>query len=203
MNTMIKQAFRSGKFLVGFVIFMVILLMAIIYPLIVRDPPLAILGQGTFFEPGIYVNVFDAMHSKRYKISLENAAARRIASKLGNEERADMKTWLRAAGIPKARIDIGDTAKLFELWVNTYDPNKDVGMTSAKRNYYARLDKSLKGLLETEGATVAAMNPDSGVLEQTDTIERIDFVNLGQVPVVIWFPLGSDNFGRDMLTELV
>ena len=101
MNTMIKQAFRSGKFLVGFVIFMVILLMAIIYPLIVRDPPLAILGQGTFFEPGIYVNVFDAMHSKRYKISLENAAARRIASKLGNEERADMKTWLRPPGSPR------------------------------------------------------------------------------------------------------
>ena len=76
-------------------------------------------------------------------------------------------------------------------------------MTSAKRNYYARLDKSLKGLLETEGATVAAMNPDSGVLEQTDTIERNDFVNLGQVPIVRWLPLGTDNFGRDMLTELV
>jgi peptide/nickel transport system permease protein len=203
MNTMITQAFRSGKFLVGFSIFMVILLTAIIYPVIVRDPPLAILGQGTFFEPGIYVNVFDAMHSKRYKITLEDAATKRIASKLGNAERADMKVWLLAAGIPRESIVIGDTAKLFELWVNTYDPNKDVGMTSAKRNYYARLDKSLKGLLETEGATVAAMNPESGVLEQTDTIERNDFVSLGQVPVVRWFPLGTDNFGRDMLTELV
>jgi peptide/nickel transport system permease protein len=203
MNTMVKQAFQSAKFLVGFIIFMIILLTAFIYPVIVRDPPLAILGQGTFFEPGIYVNVFDSIHSKRYKLSLDNAAAKRIAAKLGNEERLDMQAWLLAAGVPKESIDIVNTEKLFDLWVKTYDPNKSVGMTSAKRNYYVRLDQSLKGILGTEGVTIASTNPDSGVLEQTDSIERSDFVNLGQVPVVRVLPLGTDNFGRDMLTELI
>jgi peptide/nickel transport system permease protein len=203
MNTIIKQAFQSGKFLVGFVIFMIILLTAIIYPLIIRDPPLAILGKGTFFEPGVYVNLFDSVHAKRYTLSLNNAAAKRIAGKLGNEERLDLKTWLSAAGVPEKSIDIGDTAKLLDMWVNTYDPDKDVGMTSAKRNYYVRLNDSLKDLLGTGGVTIAAVNPDSGVLEQTDTIQRDEFVNLRQIPVVRWLPLGTDNFGRDMLTELV
>jgi len=203
MQNTIQQVFRSPKFLVGFIIFMVIFLTAAIYPVLVRDQPLAILGQGTFFEPGVYVNVFDSVHAKRYKLSLDDAATKRIAAKLGNQERQDLKTWLLAAGTPEAGIDVGDTAKLIDLWVNTFDPEKDVGMTSAKRNYYIRLDQSLKGILGTEGITLAAANAQTGVLEQTDTIERDDFVNLSQVPVVRILPLGTDNFGRDMLTELV
>ncbi len=203
MKNRVHQVFRSPKFLIGFVIFTIILLTTVVYPLIVKDPPLAIIGQGTFFEPGIYVNLFDSINSKRYMLSLEDAAAKRIASKLGNEERLDMKAWLLAAGVPENDIDISDNAKLMDLWVSAYDPAKEVDMTSAKRNYYARLDQSLKGVLGTEGATIAAINAQTETLEQTDSVQQTDYINISQVPVVRILPLGTDNFGRDMLTELV
>jgi peptide/nickel transport system permease protein len=203
MKNTIQQVFRSPKFLVGFIIFMTILLTVIIYPLVITDAPLQIIGQGTFFKPGIYVNVFDSINSERYTLSLDGAAAKRIASKLGDQERIDMKDWLLADGIPENEIDIQDTAKLMDLWVNNYDPKLALGMTSAKRNYYVRLDKSLKGILGTEGVLIAAKNETTGVLEEVGTIVQSDYVNINQVSSVRWLPLGTDNFGRDILTELV
>ncbi len=56
-----STSFSSGKFMVGFIIFMAMLLIVIVYPLIITDPPLGIIGQGTFFPPGIYVNVYDSI----------------------------------------------------------------------------------------------------------------------------------------------
>ena len=49
MKHTIRQVFHSGKFVFGFSIFVVILLIALVYPLIVADSPLAIIGEGTFF----------------------------------------------------------------------------------------------------------------------------------------------------------
>jgi len=203
MKNMLQQIFRSSKFLIGFTIFMTMLLTVIIYPLIVKDEPLAIIGQGTFFEPGIYVNVFDSINSTHYTLSLNDAAARRIASKLGDQERLDMKDWLLAFGIPENEIDIHDNTKLMELWVNNYDSKLALGMTSAKRNYYARLDKSLKGILGTEGVIIAIKNTETGLLEETNSIVQTDYVNIGQVSSIRILPLGTDNFGRAILTELV
>ena len=60
MKHTIQQVFHSGKFLVGFVIFMALLLIVIGYPLVIKYPPLQIIGKGTFFPPGIYVNTFDS-----------------------------------------------------------------------------------------------------------------------------------------------
>ena len=76
-------------------------------------------------------------------------------------------------------------------------------MTNAKRNYYIRLNTSLQGLLSTEGATLAAKNPQTGALEPTGIVNPADYVNIGQVANVRVLPLGTDNFGRDVLTELV
>ncbi len=76
-------------------------------------------------------------------------------------------------------------------------------MTSAKRNYYVRLDDSLKGLLSTEGLIIAAKNKDTDALEETDAVPQSDYVNIAQVPNIRVLPLGTDNFGRDVLTELV
>ena len=56
MKHTLQQVFHSGKFVVGFSIFMALLLIVIVYPLIIKDAPLAIIGQGTFFPPGIYVS---------------------------------------------------------------------------------------------------------------------------------------------------
>ena len=83
-------------------------------------------------------------------------------------------------------------------------PNKSFpGMTFAKQRYYQRLDASLKGILSTGGAIIAASDPQTGVLEQTGTINQSDYVNISQVANVRVLPLGTDNFGRDVLTELV
>jgi peptide/nickel transport system permease protein len=204
MKHTIRQVFHSGKFVVGFCIFVALLLIVIVYPLFIRDAPLAIIGQGTFFPPGIYVSVYDSISSTPYTLNLDNAAARRIASRLSDDDRTAMKDWLVLDGIPEAQIDSTDTTNLLDLWEKNYDPKKNLpGLTNAKRNYYVRLDNSLKGLLSTQGATIAATNAQTGALEQTGTVGQSAFVNIGQVANVRVLPLGTDNFGRDVLTELV
>ena len=204
MKHMLQQAFRSGKFVVGFSIFMFIVLTVIIFPLFVREAPLTIIGQGTFFPPGIYVNVYDSVGSPTYTLMLEGAVAKRIASKMNEEDRLAMKEWLVAFGIPENEVDTTDTQKLMDQWVKNYDPKgKVAGMTNARRNYFIRLDKSLKGILATEGAIIATKNADTGALEETNSVKQTDYVNIAQVPSVRLLLLGTDNFGRDVLNELV
>ena len=205
MRHTLRQVFNSGKFVVGFSIFMTILLVVIIYPWIVRYPPLEIIGQGTFFPPGIYVNVYDSISSPTlYTLNLDDASAKRIASKLHEEDRVAMKEWLVGSGFLESEIDTEDTQKLLEQWVNHFDPKTRIpGMTNARRNYYIRLDASLDGLLSTEGAIIAAENAETGALEEKAIIEQTDYVNLSQAANVRVLPLGTDNFGRDVLTQLV
>lgn len=204
MKHIFQQAFHSPKFVIGFSIFMFILLTVLIYPVFVPDEPLAIIAQGTFFEPGIYVNVYDSIGSPAYTLKLTDAAEKRIASKLGPQERRDMKEWLLAFGIPEEEIDIEDTGKLLNLWESNFDPSlRFPGMTNARKLYYGRLNNSLQGLLATDGVTVAARNPETGELQEVSYIDQTAFVNIRHVPNVRVLPLGTDNFGRDMLTELV
>ena len=204
MKHILRQIFQSTNFVIGFGILVAMILTVIIYPLIITDPPLKIIGQGTFFPPGIYVNVYDSIGSNTYTLNLSDAAAKRIASRLGDEDRQSMKEWLTKAGIPEEEIDIEDTGKLLALWENNYDSATRLpGMTNAQRNYFIRLNKSLEGLLSTEGAVIAAINPESGTLEQVNTVNQTAYINVNQVANVRILPLGTDNFGRDVLTELV
>lgn len=204
MKYTFQQVFRSGKFRFGFAIFATILLIVLIYPLVITDPPLQIIGQGTFFPPGIYVNVYDSLDATKYRLNLDDAAAKRIANKLSEADRQAMKEWLVADGLAATEIDTVDTAKLLGQWESRYDPKKSIpGLTNAKRNYYVRLNTALAGLLSVEGAIVAAPNAQSGTLEQTGLVNQADYMNVNQVANVRVLPLGTDNFGRDMLTELV
>lgn len=204
MKHTIQQVFQSGKFVFGFSIFVTILLIVIFYPMIITDAPLGIIGQGTFFPPGIYVSVYDSIDATPYLLNLDEAAAKRIAGKLGDQERLDIKEWLVAAGIPEDEIDTSDTEKLLEQWVNNYDPQKKVaGMTFARQRYYQRLDASLDGLLSIEGEIIAKKNLETGVLEEVDSVGQADYVNISDVTNKRMLLLGTDNFGRDMLTELV
>ncbi len=205
MRHLLGQVFQSGKFVFGFVIFTTILLTVLIYPLIVRGHPLDIISRGTFLPPGIYVNVYDSMtFTERYTLVLDEAAARRIAARLNDEDRERMKEWLVATGIPEDQININDTAKLVEQWETNFDPTVRLpGMTNADRNYYIRTTAALEGILATEDAIVAAANQATGSLEQTSTVGQTDYVNIGEVPNSRLLLLGTDNFGRDVLTELV
>ena len=76
-------------------------------------------------------------------------------------------------------------------------------MTNAKRRYFERLDESLEGILATEGVTIAVENTETGTLQEVGSVAQTDYVNISQVPNVRVLPLGTDNFGRDVLTELV
>lgn len=123
---------------------------------------------------------------------------------MGDVERQDIKDWLTQSGIPEEEIDIEDTEALLNLWERNYDPTiRFDGMTSARRKYFVRLDASLEGVLSTEGVSVAVADEETGELVEKDFIEQTDYVNIGQVANVRALPLGTDNFGRDMLTELV
>jgi peptide/nickel transport system permease protein len=205
MKHTLQQVFRSGKFIVGFSILAALLLFVFIYPLFIKDAPLGIIGQGTFFPPGIYVSAFDSINSPTtYTLNLDDAAAKRIDSKLGSQERQDIKDWLVADGIPADQIDVTDTVKLIDQWEKNYDPKKSIpGMTFAKQRYYQRLNTSLQGILLTGGVIVAAQNPQTNALEQIGVVNQSDYVNISQVQSVRVLPLGTDNFGRDVLTELV
>lgn len=205
MKHIIRQLFHSGKFVVGFVLFSFLVLMAIFYPMIVRDDPLEIIARGTFFPPGIYVNAYDSVSgAPHYTIMLDDAEAKRLASKLSDEDRLAMQEWLVGAGIAEGEIDTTNTEALLNLWVNNYDPTTRIsGMTNADRNYYIRLNNSLDGLLSTEGATIATLNPESGALEAAGVVDQDAYVNINEVPNVRILPLGTDNFGRDVLTQLV
>jgi peptide/nickel transport system permease protein len=204
MKHTLQQIFHSGKFLVGFVIFMLLLLTVIFYPIFMKDPPLAIIGQGTFFPPGTYVNNFDSINSPTYTLNLQDALAKRIAAKLDNQSRTDMKEWLTKDGFPADQIDTTNTALLLDQWKKNYDPNKSLkGMTFARQRYFQRLDKSVEGLLSTDPKIIAQTNPDTGALDQVGMINQSDYVNISEVANVRVLPLGTDNFGRDVLTELV
>lgn len=204
MKHTFQQVFQSTNFVIGFVIFVALLLLVIIFPLIVDANPLGIIGQGTFFPPGIYVNAYDSVNTDPYILRLKNASFKRIASTLGLDDRIAMQEWLVAAGVPEEQIDTEDTAALLDLWVDNYDPTFRVpGMTNAQRNYFIRLDASLEGLLSTEPAIIATLNEETNTLEEKARVEQTDYVNVQEVPNVRWLLLGTDNFGRDVLTQLI
>jgi peptide/nickel transport system permease protein len=204
MKHTLRQVFRSGKFVLGFSIFVTILLIVIIYPLFVTGNPLEIIGQGTFFPPGIYVSVYDTIGSTAHLLNLDDAAAKRIANKLSNEYRLAMKDWLVADGIPENQIDITNSQKLLELWEKEFDPDKSFeGMTFSKQRYYQRLNSEIYGILSVEGVIIAERNAETGALEETGFINQADYANISEVANVRVLPLGTENFGRDVLKELV
>jgi peptide/nickel transport system permease protein len=204
MKHTLRQVFRSGKFVLGFSIFVTILLIVIIYPLFVTGNPLEIIGQGTFFPPGIYVSVYDTIGSTAHLLNLDDAAAKRIANKLSNEYRLAMKDWLVADGIPENQIDITNSQKLLELWEKEFDPDKSFeGMTFSKQRYYQRLNSEIYGILSVEGVIIAERNAETGTLEETGFINQADYANISEVANVRVLPLGTENFGRDVLKELV
>jgi peptide/nickel transport system permease protein len=208
MKNTLQQIFHSGKFVVGFIIFMAIVLMVLIFPLVDKTPPNGFISQGSiqgsFLPPGLYVNVYDSIGTTPYTLLLDDATSKRIASKLSNDDRTALKQWLVAYGIPASQIDTTDTKSLLDLWAKNYDPNKQVpGMTFAKTRFYQRLNSSLQGILSTQGVTIAESGTVTGTLQAKATVAQTDYVNVSEVPNVRLLLLGTDNFGRDVLPELV
>jgi peptide/nickel transport system permease protein len=204
MKHTLRQIFHSPKFVTGFVIFSFLLILMLIYPLISPGNPLEMVGLGTFFKPGVYVNVYDSVNTELHTLKLEDAAQKRIDSVLSDEDRVAMVNWLMAIGIDVEDIDISDTGALLELWWGNYDRSiRPEGMTKALRNYYERLNNRLNSIKNSDDIIIAEAGEEDGELIKTATITDTDYVNVGDVANVKFLPLGTDNFGRDVLKQLV
>ena len=67
----------------GFLIFLFILLVSILYPLLSPGDPLAMIGRGTFAAPGTYVSLYDATSAKTETLLLPDADAPATARSCG------------------------------------------------------------------------------------------------------------------------
>jgi ABC-type dipeptide/oligopeptide/nickel transport system permease subunit len=202
MKNTLRQIFHSPKFVIGFIITMAILLTTILYPLFCPGDPLEMIGLGTFFKPGTYVSVYDAIGTEPQTLKLADADKKRQI--LSDEDRASMVVYLTAIGVPAEDIDLNDTEALLSLWSEKYDPSaKPEGMTKATRNYYKRLNDNIVSAQKHSEIIIAKENEESNELEKVKSVADTDYVNVKDVANVKVLPLGTDNFGRDTLKELV
>lgn len=203
MKNTLRQIFHSSKFVAGFLIFVFILLLVIIYPLIFPGNPLEMIGVGTFAEPGTYVSLYDSVTAKRETLKLPDAAEKRLDAVLTKEDRIRMVAWLSAMDVDIEGLDYMDTDALLEIWRANYDDSaRPSGMTKAERNSYKRLNASLSSMGSAGQMTVFEKDA-SGEEQQVATIKPEDYVNVSNVTNTRTLVLGTDNFGRDVLKELV
>lgn len=204
MKNTLRQVFHSSKFVVGFVIFVAILLTMFIYPLVNPGNPLQMIGVGTFAKPGTYVSLYDATKTATETFRLPDADEKRLAKLLTDTDRVAMVEWFDAMGISVEGLDISDTDALLDMWKANYDPAaKPKGMTQAKRNFYKRLNNSIAEIGAAETLVITEKNDETGELEEQGKITKTDYVNTNAVANVKTLPLGTDNFGRDVLKELI
>lgn len=204
MKNTVKQIFRSPKFIIGFVLFAVIFLTITIYPLFVTADPLAMVGKGNFFKPGTYISVMDTVGSKYYTLNI-NVKSGELKQKISAEDREAMIDWLvKYGGADAEEVKALDTEGLVELWVQTYDPDApQPGILASKKKYYVRLNTSIDNLLSDRDIIIADQAEPGGDLEESSVIKSDDYVNTKDVLNRRTFLLGTDNFGRDVLTELL
>ncbi len=202
MKNTLRQVFHSSKFVVGFVIFVGILLFILLYPLFHPGNPLEMIGVGTFAKPGTYVSLYDSVSTDTETLNLPDAASKRLGNVLKEEDRQKMAEYLEAVGVPSEEIDLSDTEALLTLWEEHYDETaRPAGMTKATRNYYKRLNQSLNSM-GTGGELSVIEQDENGEASTIATITTGDYVNVGDVANTKTLVLGTDNFGRDVLKEL-
>ena len=203
MKNTIKQLMHSPRFVIGFGLFVLILLMTLIYPLINPGDPLEMIGVGTFAKPGTYVSLYDALDTRTETLRLADADDKRVAAALKDEDRISMVNWFNAMGIDISELDIEDTDALLEMWnIHFTEDAKPAGSTKAQRVYYRNLNRSIQRLMSADEKIVAVEN-EEGVLEESKKILKTDYVNVNDVANTKTLPLGTDNFGRDVLKQLV
>lgn len=202
MKNTLKQVFRSPRFVIGFGIFVAILVVLIVYPLFNPGNPLQMIGVGTFAKPGTYFSLYDAVGAEKNKMNLPDAAHNREYAALSMAERVSMVEYLTQAGVPKEELDfpLSDTEKLVTLWRKHFDPaKKPENMTQAQFRNLKLLTAEMDKLGIDSELSVADKSDGHEIVK----IQSNDYVNLGQVLNTVSLPLGTDNFGRDTLKELV
>ena len=202
MKNTLRQVFHSSKFLAGFIIFALILLIMWIYPLFNPGNPLEMIGVGTFAHPGTYFSLYDAATTRTETLRLPDADEKRITNLVSDADRAAMIEWFGLMEIDVSEVDATDIDALLDLWLEHYDPSvKTKRMTQARRNFFKRLDKNLRQIRSAD--TLLVMHQEDEELVEKARITKTDYVNVSEVANVKRLPLGTDNFGRDVLKELV
>ena len=207
MKNTIKNVFHSPRFLVGFIIFMIILLTVLIYPYFVTRDPLLSLGKG-FLSPGTYFSVYDANNAPTYRVELPEAPLNRLETALPLDDRQVMIDFLKAKGAEVGSLTTSndDLDDLLALWAENYDEadvkaNKYQGFTTqAQRNKLRRLNNSI---LANENSAAMTLTKGEGEGATSAALSDTDYVKVTEVANAVSLPLGTDNFGRDTLTELV
>lgn len=202
MKNTIKQLFHSSKFVIGFVIFVAILLTIIIYPLVSPGNPLEMVGVGTFAKPGTYVSLYDAVQTEKDTFKFADADEKRLANAISDSDREAMLALFDAASLDYSSIDVDDSNQLIEFW----DANYENAMSTAKLKKSQKrdlrlLDSRIQSL--KAGETFKVIEELDGENVEIATITKTDYVNTSKVINVRNLPLGTDNFGRDTLRELV
>lgn len=201
MKNLIKQVFHSPRFVIGFGIFMFMLLTIIIYPIFMQDDPLQMIG-GLFNKPGKYISVNDVVQVNPTGLKIDTSSAK--LNSITAKERQSMADWLVKFGnVDKSEINVGDVSALVKLWNANYSAAaSQTGLLYAQKQQYIRLNNKIIKLMDNDETIIAAKN-DSGELEEKKVINPQDFVNIKDIINTKTFVLGTDNFGRDVLTELV
>lgn len=202
MKSTLRNIFHSSKFVIGFCIFAFLLVMIVVYPLINPGSPLEQIGVGTFAKPGTYVSLYDAVKTnpdrERETLRLPDAEDKRLANALSDDDRVLVIEYLGLKGVDLTTVDATDTEALLKLWDENYESSfKPKGMTTATQKKYRRLNDGLQALKTGDNLKVMVDE------EELTTIKKNDFVNVNTVINVKTLPLGTDNFGRDTLKELV
>jgi ABC-type dipeptide/oligopeptide/nickel transport system permease subunit len=201
MKNLIKQVFHSPKFVIGFVLFIIMFFMIIFYPLFITADPLEMVG-GLFYKPGTYVAVKDVIETNEYTLKINTTSVK--FKSISVQDRQSMVDWLIKFGnVKKTEIDINEVETLVNVWKINYNPEVDqTGLLNAEKMNYVRLNSKLNKLINSEDVYIASKN-SKGVLESSKPIDSQTFVNTKDIVNKRRFILGTDNFGRDVLTELV
>ena len=202
MKNTIKQLFHSSKFVIGFVIFVAILLTIIIYPLVSPGNPLEMVGVGTFARPGTYVSLYDAVTTEKDTFKFSDADEKRLANAISDSDREAMLALFDAAAMDYSSIDVNDSNALIEFWDANYQTAIDTAkLKKSQKRDLRLLDSRIQAL--KAGETFKVVEEVDGETVEISTITKTDYVNTNKVINVRNLPLGTDNFGRDTLRELI
>lgn len=205
MKHQLQMVFKSSNFVVGFIIFMTILLTTILYPLFNHANPLEMVG-GLFYKPGTYVSAQDTIDAKKYEMNIDTMKTK-LAKAASDEELALMLEWFSKteSTVDVSNLMIGrDNEAIITTWLENYDEEIRIPGTSSYRKSFSRLFTKIENVLHAEGYIIAVedVESDTGMTE-ISTIKSREFVNVEDIANVRSFPLGTDNFGRDMWVQLV
>ncbi len=211
MKNQLKTVFKNRKFMIGFIIFIIMLLTPIIYPLFNNADPLEGVG-GLFYKPGTYVNIAESIEkyassSNPYQLKYDTTSVK-VTKNVTPEEETAMRDWLMKFGTDKisnADVEaIEEKADLIKTWLKYYDRSiKMPGVKNATKNMYNRLQNKLKNILNSTGYLVTQENVETGEADEVAKIRMDHYINIKDIANSKTFILGTDNFGRDVLVELI